>query len=61
MFAGNSARRPPKGKVRIWRILAVKRSPKIASAASAVRGIEAICERVICGKVALKAEGVKNS
>ena len=46
---------------RLWRILAVKRSPKIAPAGSAVRGIATIRDRVICGKVTLKAEEVKNS
>ncbi len=46
---------------RSWRILAVKRSSKIAPAASAVRGIATIRGRVICGKVTLRAEEVKNS
>ena len=46
---------------RSWRILAVKRSPKIAHAASAVRGISTIPGRVMRGKVTLTAEEVKNS
>ena len=37
-------------KVRSWRILAVKRSPKIAPAASAVRGIATIRGRVMLRK-----------
>ena len=40
-----------------WRILTVKRSPKIVPAASAVRGIATLREHT----VSLKVEGVKNS
>ena len=42
---------------RSWRILTVKRSPKIVPAASAVRGIATLREHT----VSLKVEGVKNS
>jgi hypothetical protein len=44
-----------------WRIAADNRLPENPPSASAVRGIAAIRDRVIFRKVALKAEGVKNS
>jgi hypothetical protein len=48
-------------RFRLWRVLTIERSPKIAPAASVVTRIATIRDRVICGKVRLKTEGVKNS
>jgi hypothetical protein len=43
---GEPQRKP---KVRYWRIAATERSPKIVPAASAVRGIATIRDRVLFG------------
>ncbi len=48
-------------RFRLWRVLTIERSPKIAPAASVVTRIATIRDRVICGKVSSRPKGSKTA